>query len=194
MASKAFTGPTTIAQRLEIVLSRELEDGETLVWKGMKLARLEARSFAIYLFAIPWTAFSLFWIAMAGLATQAAHNDPLAWVFPLFGVPFVVIGLGMFAKPFVPYFQRGRILFAVTNRRVLKFSLGRELTVNSVPGSTIQDMVRRESADGSGTIDLSLSIDVIGYTGRKSRKLELGRVADVMAAFQAVTALTKPSS
>jgi hypothetical protein len=52
-------------------------------------------------------------------------------------------------------------------------------------------MTRRESTDGSGTIDLSLSIDVIGYTGRKSRKLELGRVADVLGAFQAVNALTK---
>ena len=194
MASKAFSGPTTIAQRLELALSRELEDGEKLVWKGMKLARLEARAFAIYLFAIPWTAFALFWIAMASLATRAANGDPLAWAFPLFGVPFVVIGLGMFAKPFVPFFQRGRILFAVTDRRVLKLSLGRELTVNSVPGATIKDMTRRESADGSGTIDLSLSIDIVGYTGRKSRKLELGRVANVMAAFQAVNALTTPSS
>lgn len=193
MASKAFSGSTTIAQRLDLALSRELEEDETLVWKGMKLARLEAKSFAIYLFAIPWTAFALFWMALAGLATRSASSDPLAWAFPLFGVPFVVIGLGMFAKPFVPFFQRGRILFAVTDRRVLKFSLGRELTVNSVPASTIKDMTRRESADGSGTIDLSLSIDVIGYTGRKSRKLELGRVADVLGAFQAVNALTRLS-
>lgn len=193
MASRVHSGPTTIQQRLKIALTRELQSDETLVWKGMKLARVEPRGFAIWLFAIPWTAFALFWMAMAGLFTASADGDWFSWIFPLFGLPFVLIGLGMFAAPFLSYFQRGRILFAVTDKRVLKLSLGGELKVNSVPADKIRDFERRESADGTGIIDLSLSTDIIGYNNRRSRKMELGRVENVFDAFQAVTALTARS-
>lgn len=188
-ANRAFSGPTTIAQRLEIALSRELEEGEQVVWKGMKLARVEPKGFLIYLFAIPWTAFALFWMAMAGLFTMGQETDPAAYIFPLFGLPFVLVGLGMLAAPFLSFFQRGRILFAVTDKRALKLSLGRELTVNSVPGTQIVENVRRESPDGTGTIDLTLSIDVTGYNGRKSRKMEFGRVDNVFEADKAIRAI-----
>ena len=190
MASSAQHMPGTVAQRLEVALSRELLDGERVVWKGMKLARVEARSFAIWLFAIPWTAFALFWMAMAGLFTVGTNSDPFSWIFPLFGLPFVLIGLGMMAKPFLSFFQRGRILFAVTDQRVLKLSMGGDLTVNAVPADKIRDSVRRESKDGSGTIDLTLSADIVGYNGRPSRKMEFGRVENVFGAFQAIAALT----
>ena len=184
-------GHGTVAQRLALALTRELQDGEAVVWQGMKLARVEPKAFAIYLFAIPWTGFALFWMAMAGLFTIGASSDPFAWIFPLFGLPFVLIGLGMFAIPFLSFFQRGRVLFAVTDKRVLKLSLGGDLTVVSVPAEKIRETVRHESADGTGTIDLSLSTEVENYGGRLGRKLELGRVERVFEAYQAVTALTE---
>lgn len=190
MTEAAFSGPTTIAQRLELALSRELADGERVVWQGMKLARVEPKGFAIYLFAIPWTAFALFWMSMASLGVSQSGAGLLGWAFPLFGLPFVLIGLGMMATPFLSFFQRGRVLFAVTDQRVLKLSLGRELTVNSVPPDKISEAVRHESSDGTGRIDLSLTKDVTGYNGRRSRKMDFGRVEDVFAAYQAITALT----
>lgn len=190
MTEAAFSGPTTIAQRLELALSRELADGERVVWQGMKLARVEPKGFAIYLFAIPWTAFALFWMSMASLGVSQSGAGLLGWAFPLFGLPFVLIGLGMMATPFLSFFQRGRVLFAVTDQRVLKLSLGRELTVNSVPPDKISEAVRHESSDGTGRIDLSLTKDVTGYNGKRSRKMDFGRVEDVFAAYQAITALT----
>ena len=54
-----------------MALHRELREGEKVVWQGMKLARVEPKGFAIYFFAIPWTAFSLFWTAMAAWGTSA---------------------------------------------------------------------------------------------------------------------------
>lgn len=189
MASRVHSDHSTIAQRLDLALSRELQPGERVMWKGMKLARVEARGFLIWLFAIPWTAFALFWMTMAGLFS-ARDGDWFGLIFPLFGLPFVLIGLAMFAAPFLSFFQRGRVLFAVTDARVLKLSLGRDLKVNSVPADKIRDSIRRESADGTGTIDLTLGVDVVGYNGRSSRKMELGRVENVFGAFQAVTALT----
>ena len=94
-----------------------------------------------------------------------------------------------FAAPFLSFFQRGRVLFAITEHRVLKLSLGRELSVNSVPADKIRDRERRESADGTGTIDLTLSTQVDTYGGRRSHKMQVGRVERVFEAFQAVSAL-----
>ena len=191
MASNARYSHGSVAQRLALALHRELAEGEQVVWESMKLARIEPKGFAIYLFAIPWTAFALFWMGMAGLFTLGVDSDPFAWVFPLFGLPFVLIGLGMMMAPFLSFFQRGRVLFAVTNRRVLKLSLGGELTVVSVPASKITESVRRESADGTGTIDLSLSTEVENYGGRRGRKLDMGRVERVFDAYQAITTMTR---
>lgn len=188
--SAGFT-PGSVRYRLDLALHRELQEGESIVWQGMKLARVEPASFVIYLFAIPWTAFALFWMSMAAMATSASDGGILGWAFPLFGLPFVAIGLGMMAVPFLAFFQRGRVLFAVTDRRVLKLSLGRELEVVSVPASRIGDIVRRESGDASGMVELSLSTTIIEYGGRRTSKMQVGRVDDVKGAYEAILVLSE---
>lgn len=192
MATSAqFAKASLVNPRLERALQRELQDGECVVWRGMKIARVDTRGFAIYFFAIPWTAFALFWMTMAGLFSAAMAGDWLALVFPMFGLPFVLIGLGMLAMPFVPFMQRGRILFAVTNSRVLQLNLGRDLEVISVPASRIRDIVRRESADGSGSVDVTKNNTVADYTSGRGGRLTVGPVADVMGAYQAILVLSE---
>lgn len=183
----------SVRQRLELALTHEMRDGEEVAWQGMKLARIEPKGFAIWLFAIPWTAFSLFWTAMASLATVATDDSVgiLGWAFPLFGTPFILIGLGMLAMPFVPYFQRGRILFAVTNQRVLQLEMGRDLTVKSIPSSRIGDIVRRESGDGTGSVEIALSGAIMGVNGRRTTEMTLGRVDDIRGAYAAVLELSQ---
>ena len=51
--------------RLRQALERELQPGESLVWHGWQLARIDPRSFLIYVFAVPWTAFALMWTVLA---------------------------------------------------------------------------------------------------------------------------------
>lgn len=184
--------PWTVRDELDAALRSELARDERPIWHGMKLARIEPKGFAIYLFAIPWTAFALFWIAMASLITGADTGAGiLEWAFPAFGIPFVLIGMAMLAMPFVPLFQRGRILFAVTDTRVLQLSLGRELTVVSVPSSRIGDIVRRESGDGSGSVELTLSSPITNFVGRQTSKMAVGRVEDVRGAYEAILTLSQ---
>ncbi len=65
MAARLSHQHGSLRQRLDLALSRELRVGERVQWSGMKLARVEWTHFGIYAFAIPWTAFSLFWTFMA---------------------------------------------------------------------------------------------------------------------------------
>ncbi|MEP3421769.1 MAG: hypothetical protein ABJN35_08550 [Erythrobacter sp.] len=182
----------TLRQRLDLALESELRSGETIMWRGIKMARVEPKGFAIYLFAIPWTAFALLWTSLAAWGTSSMGDaSPLDWAFPLFGTPFIVIGLAMLATPFVPLLQRGRILFSVTDQRVIRLSMGSDLTVNSVPASRIGDIVRHEGGDGTGSIELSLTTPVVNFAGRQSKKFTLGRVDHVRDAYGAVLELSQ---
>ena len=75
-------------------------------------------------------------------------------IFPLFGIPFVAIGLYFIAgRFFVDAWARGRTRYAVTNQRILILRLGppfakfTSLAINRLP-----ELVLDERADGRGTI------------------------------------------
>ncbi|MEM6907880.1 MAG: hypothetical protein AAF494_04310 [Pseudomonadota bacterium] len=193
MASLARSAHGSSQHRLGLALSRELAADETVIWQGMQLARIEPKLFAIYLFAIPWTAFALFWTAMAVAGVSTMQQDVggglLAWAFPLFGTPFIAVGCGMLSVPFLPLWERGKVLYAVTNRRVLKVRLGRDLTVKSVPARRIGLIERNEDRLGRGQLKLAVAIGRDSDGDPTTEHFQLGMVADVMAADQAITQL-----
>lgn len=184
------TPPNARAERLKLALKQELHPDETVVWHGWQLGRLDPRSFMIYVFAIPWTAFSVMWTVFAAAAVHgAAEQDPglIGWAFPLFGLPFIVIGAGMLVAPFWPALQQGRVLYVVTDSRVLKLSLGRALTVTTVPADRIGLAERREHRDGTGMLTLAVKIGKDSDGDRQTENFVIGLVADVMGAQTAVS-------
>ncbi len=185
-------GPLSTYDRLVLALERELQDDEQVLWQASQLAQLEPRLFGTYIFAIPWTAFSVMWTVMATAATSSMSDGGpgwIAWAFPLFGLPFIVIGLGMLALPWVPLMQKGRVLYAVTTKRVLRLGLGRELEVKAVPGRRIGMIERREGRDGTGVLRIAVKIGQDSDGDPRTEFFELGRIADVMSAHHAVNQL-----
>lgn len=186
--------------RLQQALERELRPDETVHWHGWQLGRIEWRALGIYVFAIPWTAFALMWTTFAAAGVSQMDDDGvglIGWAFPLFGVPFIVVGLAMLAMPFVPLLQRGRVLYVATGQRVLKLSLGRELSITTVPADRIGMMHRRERRDGSGTLRLAIKIGRDSDGDARTEYFELGAVADVIgaqAAVERIAAASGPAS
>jgi hypothetical protein len=183
--------------RLRQALERELRADEAVQWHGWQLGRAEWRSFGIYLFAIPWTAFSLTWTAFAATAALHMNQDGvgwMSWAFPLFGVPFIVVGFGMLSMPFLPVLQRGRVLFVVTGQRVLKLALGRDLVVTTVPADRIGLIERREKADGTGSLRLAVKIGRDSDGDRQTEFFDLGEVVDVTGAQAAVERIAQGRS
>ena len=111
-------------------------------------------------FGIPWTGFAIFWVVMA---SGARGVGPIGWVFPLFGVPFVLIGLGMLASPFWAQGRAGQVAYVVTNRRVIflepNFPTGQKV-VSLLPGE-FGPLERVERADGSG--DLTFAVPLVAH-------------------------------
>lgn len=148
--------PPPLPQSLEADLRRELTSGERVLWRGQPLAKRLKGGFGIWLFAVPWTLFALFWESMALLPWSASSKTPdgITWTFgiimPIFGLPFVAIGLWMLWKPIKAMRQAGQTLYALTDRRVVRLVGGRTRELHSVLLDQIGPMNRRELPDGTG--------------------------------------------
>jgi hypothetical protein len=176
---------------LDLALQRELQPYERVLWKGKRIARISLGSFGIYLFAIPWTAFALFWTAMAflGVHTGFDHEDTggaLIYAFPLFGTPFIVIGLGMLSMPFLPLFGADKTLLAVTDQRLIRLYLGRRLKTESARLVRTGRIERNERRDGSGTLKIETGSSYDSEGDRRTEHFEIGEVANVMMVEEVV--------
>lgn len=130
----------------------ELKFGETLVWVGQpNPRRLMKAGFALWLFFIPWTAFSLFWMAGASGFKMPTFDSVFSF-FPLFGLPFLFIGLGGLASPFWLYRKAGFTVYALTTKRALSIEGTKSVTVKSYPISEIKQLEHTEHPDGSGDL------------------------------------------
>jgi hypothetical protein len=106
---------------LESSLRSYLRPGEMVRWRGAPARglRLSVRDIFLIPFSAIWFGFAIFWMVTATIGTMASGSGA-TMVFPLFGVPFVVIGLYVFAGRFlVDAWVRGRTIYAVTDRRAL---------------------------------------------------------------------------
>lgn len=117
---------------------------EQLLWTGKpvkKIKLLPAERFNI-VFGIFWTAFSAFWIAMASWGTsQIEGGDAMTKIFPLFGVPFLLIGLYLvFVAPIRSKNRRKNLEYALTNKRILILYNGKTQNLQSFKYSEIQNV------------------------------------------------------
>jgi hypothetical protein len=108
---------------------RELERGEVVRWAGKPRWAAALPAMALTLaFGLVWTSFTIVWEGAAlGFAWDAFIGENRSktprWVAGLmaaFGLPFVLVGLGMLYQP-VKMLRRARnLVYAVTDRRLIE--------------------------------------------------------------------------
>lgn len=106
---------------LESEIRRDLEAGEKVVWTGTPDASAFARGRWFHVpFGLFFAGFAVFWMAapyLLGAGTKNGAHPPLA--FTLFGVPFVVVGLGMASSPLWMRRKAARSAYVITDRRAI---------------------------------------------------------------------------
>ena len=177
--------------RFTDVVARETK-GEEIRWFGRPNARLAfLMATPIWIMGIPWTVFCLGWTAVpvSTLLYADKARDPLkgwgAWAMggmTLWGLMFVLVGVGMLLTPFAAGWKARRTIHVVTNRRILTIEAGRQIAVRSVWPKDIISLERRERRSGTGTLTV-----VTGYTtdsdgDRVAEKEILFAVPDVRTA------------
>jgi hypothetical protein len=131
----------------------QLEPGERLLWYGKPDPKRQlVGAFAIMLFGIPWTAFAVFWTAAASGLIWGEERIGWLSLFGLFGVPFVLVGLGMLTSPYWMYRQAQGTVYMLTNRRAAIISGLRSRKIQSFAGPDIDLIERTERANGKGDV------------------------------------------
>ncbi len=152
-------------RQLKEKVDNELESGEQIRWIEQPKPRFfSPSSTGAFLFAIPWTAFAVFWIYGASQSPSSA--------FPLFGVPFVLIGIGMLSSPLWVYYQAFKSAYVITDRRAITIEGGRSYTIRSYPPDKLQNLYRRERKNGIG--DIIISFDSWKDSDGSAYKKDLG--------------------
>src|SRR5258707_1358605 len=139
----------------------ELQSGESLYWTGTADPRRAALSaLPASIFGIPFAGFALFWITQAYHATSAMSKSDNAFakgfaVFPIFGLPFFLVGLGIILAPLWAFLKGANPVYAVTNQRVMIIPGGGNRSVKSYTPADIVSVEHRERPDGSGDIAIT---------------------------------------
>lgn len=161
-----------VPHKLQGVVTRELEPGERVVWSGVPKPRFfTGGTLATFLFAIPWTAFSIFWV-VAATGFKIPRSLSFELLFPLFGVPFILVGIGMFLSPLFAYRNALRTAYIITDRRAITIDGGRSRTIRSFTPEKLSNIFRREHRDG--TSDIIISRDGWKDSEGDKRTQELG--------------------
>jgi hypothetical protein len=169
-------------------LDASLTTGERVRWAAQPRASGMLGAFAIYFFAIPWTAFALFWESMALMPILAATDETSAMmkfgfgiVFPLFGVPFVLIGFAMLYAPFGAMRAARRTVHAVTDRRLITIIAGRATKTKSAMIDRIGPIERKAGRDGWGWLKIQTHSKLDSDGDRITEKFEWTGIPDVAA-------------
>jgi len=130
----------------------ELESGERLLWSGRPDSRrwLYPQDAVLIPFSVMWGGFAIFW--EAGVLSGGARNSV---ILPLWGVPFVLIGLYLIVGRFLARrWMRSRTLYAVTDQRVISIapSWPRGERTTSVWLGSYPPVEKRLARDGRGTL------------------------------------------
>jgi hypothetical protein len=138
---------------LRTKVDNELAPGEHIEWIGVPRPHyFTPASTSAFLFAIPWTAFAIFWMSAASWGVSKSDGPAMTWAFPLFGLPFVLIGFGMLSTPLWTHHSARRTVYAITNRRAILVRGGRTTTFRSFLPDRLHELQRRERNDGSGDV------------------------------------------
>ena len=143
-------------QSCEEVIRAELSPNEQLLWSGQPAQGIRLRSYDWFLipFSLLWGGFAIVWESFAiMIAFSAAAKEPVVFIFPLFGIPFVLIGLYIiFGRFIVDAKQRARTFYGLTSERIIMVSGVWRRTVKSLNLETLNDISLTEKRNGGGII------------------------------------------
>lgn len=164
---------------LQARLRAELKPGEAVVWAGQPDPGTYMRSgFKIWFFFIPWTAFSLFW--MAGASGFQMPTFDSGWsLFPLFGLPFLLIGIGGLSSPLWLRRKAQSMVYAITTQRVITIEGTKSITVKAYLPEDLGDIERTEHQDGSGDLIFHREAYRDSKGNQQSRQIGFFAISDV---------------
>lgn len=146
---------------LQQKLRDELKANEKTIWAGQPDPNeMMKQAFKSYFIFIPMTLFVLFWMYGASGFKMPTFNfengfDLLSIVFPLFGLPFLMVAVWGLTSPVWAKRKAANTVYAITNQRLLSLNFDKATKVESYYPKDVKQLERTEKADGSGDLLLA---------------------------------------
>lgn len=149
-----------LTPELDAAVRNELREGEELWYAGTPAAKYLARKmWPVALFGLFFGGFAAFWMGAAawgawfggGSGKPASGAGPFI-LFPLVGLPFLAVGLGMISSPFWAARKASGTVCCVTNQRAMQIQCGRTAKVRSWSPVDLREIEKTLYADGRGTV------------------------------------------
>ena len=139
------------------IIHAELDPGESILWAGKPKQGTVFRGSDFFMipFSLLWGGFAIVWEIMAVAMIHKAEKVPdgFVYLFPLFGIPFVAIGLYMIFGRFIyDSKRRSKTFYGVTNERAIIVSGLFRKNVKSLSLKAISDLSIDEKSNNRGTI------------------------------------------
>ena len=162
----------------------ELLQNEKVLWSGQPDTSVIFSSSDIFQipFSLLWGGFALFW--EYSVVTQVATSPAAGFasiIFPLFGIPFVLMGLYfIFGRFFYKNFKKKRTYYAVTDKRILILTTLFGKRCNAVFINTIPAIQKSIQSNGTGSL-------IFGNTNPQS-SMYANSGMEVLSGFRTSTA------
>ena len=146
-------------------LKSHLSSGEKLLWSGRPRPGIifQPSDFFMIPFSLLWGGFAIVWEVMVLDAVIGTNSDEsslaIRMIFPLFGMPFVIIGIYLiFGRFWVDKRQREKTVYGVTNQRILILSGILSPSLKSLNLRSLSDITLSEKTNGFGAITFGNSL------------------------------------
>lgn len=136
----------------------ELKPSERLKWVGQpRIAPFVRGTIPMVIFGIPWTAFSIGFMAVA---VTLSPPIPIGWLIllrlgvGLFSCPFVLLGLALLSSPWWMRNRAQQTCYAITNQRAILWEpdfVG-YVSIRSYKPAALGSIDTSENLDGSGSL------------------------------------------
>jgi hypothetical protein len=142
---------------MDQLISEELRGDEKVLWQGQPDPSITFTKMDTFLvpFSLLWGGSAIFWeLSALGITVLNGKKVGAAGaIFPLFGIPLVVIGLYfIFGRFIVKRKKKARTWYAVTSKRVIIATDFMGQKVESVKISSLGSISKSIRSDGFGTI------------------------------------------
>jgi len=161
-------------EKPDSIIKEELGKSERLLWAGQPKQGVTFRgSDALMIpFSLMWGGFAIFWEVMALSMFFVADEPPpvgVAIIFPLFGLPFVLVGLYIiFGRFIVDSKRRAKTFYGLTDQRIIVVSGLFSRKIKSMNLRTLSDVSLSEKSDRTGTITFGPAHPMSAWFGNMS--------------------------
>lgn len=170
---------------LAMSLQPELDPKERLRWARQPLPGRFAfsRSIAMVLMGLFFVVFSNLWMGIAATFGAAAGGTfgQVGQLFWMFGLPFLIIGLCLVLSPIYRFIKARRMIYAVTDRRVIILSQFPSRTVQSFERQRLGRVDKKVGGGGAGNLTFFTEIRE-GYDSNHTARYGFFATPDVAGA------------